>query len=346
MPDLSPQNPAILIMDGHGSHFTLELLEHCREVGLHILLRPPHTTHVLQGEDVVHFGIFKPKYQAEKLRALSAAVLAGRTSLTARDLLSCARGPWEEAFNQRNCLSAWEKTGIAPFTRRVYWELLEKEQHREALATAQGIDPARVEIEGMCRIMYPQVCPNPAGEEGPEAGGDGEQPPGHRRKKRKPVLNSSAFWDLPMGVTGNEATEMIKDLHETKQVKLRATLVKKARRLADKESRQRSNNELGASIWADLCTLECEVSALTVDKLKACLVYRAVPIPKGALKPALKALLEAEIDNYEGPELGSELDTGGSDVGEPSSAPVQSENEQYSEQSSSGDDSQSESDAS
>ena len=27
LPDLSPSNPAVLIMDGHGSHFTLECLE-------------------------------------------------------------------------------------------------------------------------------------------------------------------------------------------------------------------------------------------------------------------------------------------------------------------------------
>ena len=36
LPDLSPENPALLIMDGHGSHFnSLELLQYCRVLELH-----------------------------------------------------------------------------------------------------------------------------------------------------------------------------------------------------------------------------------------------------------------------------------------------------------------------
>ena len=95
LPDLSPDNPAVLIMDGHGSHFTLELLLHCREVGLHIVLRPPHTTHILQGEDVEHFAVFKPRYQQAKLMAIGRKVAMGSCRLTAGDLLKCAKEPWE-----------------------------------------------------------------------------------------------------------------------------------------------------------------------------------------------------------------------------------------------------------
>ena len=39
LPDLSPDNPAVLITDGHGSHYTLELLTYCKSIGLHIVLR-------------------------------------------------------------------------------------------------------------------------------------------------------------------------------------------------------------------------------------------------------------------------------------------------------------------
>ena len=45
--DLSPASPAVIIMDGHGSHFTLELLDYCRSIGLHIVLPsapPAHHT--------------------------------------------------------------------------------------------------------------------------------------------------------------------------------------------------------------------------------------------------------------------------------------------------------------
>ena len=93
--DLSPENPVLLIMDGHGSHFTLELLHYCRARGLHvhIVLRPPHTTHVLQGEDVQHFAIFKPKYMRAKYAATHQARLfhGKNPCLTAGDLLLCAK---------------------------------------------------------------------------------------------------------------------------------------------------------------------------------------------------------------------------------------------------------------
>eukprot|EP00961_Rhodomonas_salina_P250951 3392494-Rhodomonas_salina.1 len=45
----SPEDPVVLIVDGHGSHFTVEVLEFCIEHGIHIVLRPPHTSHRSQG---------------------------------------------------------------------------------------------------------------------------------------------------------------------------------------------------------------------------------------------------------------------------------------------------------
>ena len=178
--------------------------------------------------------------------------------------------------------------------------------------------------------MYPRVCPNPADEEGPEAGGDEEQQPGQRKKQRKPALNSSAFWACEKeGVTGDEAYTMIKEHHEEKQAKLKAALENKAKRAASKAGRQRTENELGATVWADLCTLEREVDSLLVDEIRACLAHRAVPVPKGALKPALKALLEACISSYSGDEFlgGSPRSNSDGDMSSP--APAQSVSAQF-----------------
>ena len=143
--------------------------------------------------------------------------------------------------------------------------------------------------------------------------------------------------------TGNEAYEMIKECSEAKQAKAKATLDKKAERAANKEARKRADNELGSGVWSDLCTLEREVDSLRVDEMRACLMHRAVPIPKGALKPALRALVATAIDSYVGPEDDGEL---ASHFSESSSDGVQFENEQYSDASSLGDDSPYESDAS
>ena len=50
----------MVICDGHGSHFTLEALKFCRANGIVLILRPPHTSHVLQCEDLLNFNLLKP----------------------------------------------------------------------------------------------------------------------------------------------------------------------------------------------------------------------------------------------------------------------------------------------
>ena len=118
-------------MDGHGSHFTLELLRYCRSVGIHIVLRPPHTTHILQGEDVVHFAVFKAKYHQTKLLALGQKIFVNKScKLTAADLLQVAKKPWEEAFSEDNVRKAWAAIGVSLFTQSVWWDL----KHKEAQA--------------------------------------------------------------------------------------------------------------------------------------------------------------------------------------------------------------------
>lgn len=108
MPGLAAEKPGLLIVDGHGSHFTLELLNYCHSINLHIILRPPHTTHILQGEDVVHFRDFKPAYHQAKMLHIGRKAARGTFRLTTADLLLCAKRPWEQAFDLRHCLSAWE----------------------------------------------------------------------------------------------------------------------------------------------------------------------------------------------------------------------------------------------
>ncbi|KAK3239236.1 hypothetical protein CYMTET_50820 [Cymbomonas tetramitiformis] len=66
-PDLSPEKPVVVVCDGHGSHLTLELLDYCREVGIVVVLRPPHTSsNISQGEDVRNFALFKPAFRVAK----------------------------------------------------------------------------------------------------------------------------------------------------------------------------------------------------------------------------------------------------------------------------------------
>ena len=55
-------HPRLLLVDGHNSHYTIEFIHYARDVNIVTLCYPSHTTHVLQGLDVVAFGILKCRW--------------------------------------------------------------------------------------------------------------------------------------------------------------------------------------------------------------------------------------------------------------------------------------------
>jgi hypothetical protein len=54
-----PTNRHFLILDGHGSHVTLEVVYKAMQIGLDLLTLPSHTSHRLQPLDVSVFRPFK-----------------------------------------------------------------------------------------------------------------------------------------------------------------------------------------------------------------------------------------------------------------------------------------------
>ena len=300
---LSPSNPAILIMDGHGSHFTLELLTYCRQIGLHVLLRPPHTTHILQGEDVQHFAVFKPAYHQAKIMQVHENALQGCCRLKASDLLRCVKAPWEKAFNLENTLKAWDKTGLSPFTRRVYWDLKAKEEQRKVVAASVDIDPDKLSVTGMVRVLFPKAAAaadahNAREQEQAGSGEGGEQlPPGVKKGKRTrgEAANSSDLWFYEGGATGDEVFNLVKAKTEAKAAKEQKTKDNQEKRAQARKDRIAAANGMGADKCAVL-TSQAQVQKLKVPEIKACLTFKGIPFPKQAKKADLVALLIKEID--------------------------------------------------
>jgi len=150
---------SVEVCDGTQVHLGFERLQRCRQVGLDVVLRLPHSTHVTQGKGTVHFGVLKSLYQASRAKVLTrkrvgddvrdslqAGELLGDPNavLKPEDLIDCLRDPWEKAFSAENVKSAWAKDGIAPFTCKPYWDERLKCEARDgriaegAAATAGG----------------------------------------------------------------------------------------------------------------------------------------------------------------------------------------------------------------
>ena len=63
--DKANGNVHILLLDGHSSHYSLELLKYACAHNIIILGYPPHCTHALQGLDVVCFAKMKEDWKTE-----------------------------------------------------------------------------------------------------------------------------------------------------------------------------------------------------------------------------------------------------------------------------------------
>ena len=66
VPSVAPlleTGPAVLFVDGHHSHLTLDLIQLARSKGVHLVCLPPHTTHLLQPLDAGVYGPVKKTWK-------------------------------------------------------------------------------------------------------------------------------------------------------------------------------------------------------------------------------------------------------------------------------------------
>jgi hypothetical protein len=157
-PDLSPENPIMLLFDGHGSHMTVAFILFCHEKGIKLLLKPPHTTHRIQTCDVYNFRYFMDLFKRARhfLFASRTGITLGdgkvmhnpHASLTYRDFPFLLRDAYETAFAPERNLRAWGAgsptqrntgVGLIPFTRKVMWDAIAEEQARDTAAAKAGV---------------------------------------------------------------------------------------------------------------------------------------------------------------------------------------------------------------
>ena len=110
--NIPPARPVLLIMHGHGSHVSIDLIELARSNGVDLLCLPSHTTHILQPLDV---GVFK-SFKANFSKACSRYIVAnpGRV-ITADKLAFLIAEAWPHSFTAVNIMSGFRKCGVFPF---------------------------------------------------------------------------------------------------------------------------------------------------------------------------------------------------------------------------------------
>ena len=108
--------PKLLILDGHGLHLKIDIINLCRENSIHLYCLPPHTTHFFQPLDVV---IFQPvKVHFNKITHLKLATLGTSNPISCckTNFTRIFKEPWESITIA--LIKKWfQKHGILPLDR-------------------------------------------------------------------------------------------------------------------------------------------------------------------------------------------------------------------------------------
>ena len=107
----------LLILDGHGSHVTMEFIDYCDRHRILLIVLPPHSTHTLQPLDVVLFKPLSQAYSNELTNHLHKA--QGLIPIKKGDFFPLFWSAWISSFTESLILKAFEATGIWPMDANV-----------------------------------------------------------------------------------------------------------------------------------------------------------------------------------------------------------------------------------
>jgi hypothetical protein len=103
----------LLIVDGHGSHLTMDFIEYCDQNKILLAVYPPHSTYTLQPLDVVTFKPLATAYSNEVAAFMERS--QDLTSMSKRGFFPLFYRAWQATFKETTILKAFEATGLSPF---------------------------------------------------------------------------------------------------------------------------------------------------------------------------------------------------------------------------------------
>ena len=107
----------LLILDGHGSHLTMDFINYCDQNRILLAVYPPHSTHTLQPLDVVMFKPLSTAYSKELTTHLHKG--QGLSVVKKGDFFHLFWKAWIGTFTKELILKSFEATGISPLQPNV-----------------------------------------------------------------------------------------------------------------------------------------------------------------------------------------------------------------------------------
>jgi hypothetical protein len=106
-----PQEKRLLVLDGHGSHETVDFMYLCFQHNIHLLYLPPHPSHVLQPLDLSVFSPLKHSYR-KQIGYLSQQT--DSSPIGKQNFLNCYQKARKDGLTISNIKSGWKASGLWP----------------------------------------------------------------------------------------------------------------------------------------------------------------------------------------------------------------------------------------
>ncbi|KAF7572874.1 hypothetical protein PtrM4_077790 [Pyrenophora tritici-repentis] len=139
----------LLILDGHGSHVTMEFIDYAIAHNIMLLVLPPHSTHTLQPLDVVMFKPLAAAYSLSLQHYLQAS--HGLLAVRKDDFYRLFKPAWDSSFIKKHALKAFKATGIAPIDPEV---VLKKFRKSTLTAPPPLVNVSRATITNLINQAY------------------------------------------------------------------------------------------------------------------------------------------------------------------------------------------------
>jgi hypothetical protein len=107
----------LLVLDGHGSHVTMDFINYCDQNRILLIVFPPHSTHTLQSLDVVMFKPLSSAYSNALTKHLHNA--QGLLSVKKGDFFPLFWEAWTQSFKEETALTSFKAIGIWPTNAEV-----------------------------------------------------------------------------------------------------------------------------------------------------------------------------------------------------------------------------------
>ncbi|KAI1665406.1 Pogo transposable element [Pyrenophora tritici-repentis] len=115
----------LLLLDGHGSHVTMDFINYCNDHKILLAVYPPHATHTLQPLDVVMFKPLANAYSTELAEYLQDS--QGLLNISKGDFFPLFWRAWSKTFKPLLIKRSFEATGIHPPNPEVVLKKFAKE---------------------------------------------------------------------------------------------------------------------------------------------------------------------------------------------------------------------------